>query len=289
MSPEDVVNMALDEIRVGANVQSINPSDGTYAGDVASRHYQPRMDSLSRSAHWNCLRFQSQLTILKARRGTIYNQSGFIEEPPYPWLYMYLVPADPYCLKVRFVYPGNPYAVAPGGGGSFSSGFSSGFDIGTPSVSLPATPLTTGNVPFFPNIDRCALRPVKFNVAVDFDSNKRPRRVILTDVPYAYAVYTARVTDPTVWDPMLVDGATMTLAAWMCQPLSGSTQLQTNSVALAKQIILSARLSDGDEGFESTDNIPDWIRIRSSGVGGYNALSFVAGWDAMGFPGGVVV
>lgn len=55
-APVDVVNMALADIGARTLVQSINPSDGSQAGDIASLLYQPKMDALGRSAHWNCLR-----------------------------------------------------------------------------------------------------------------------------------------------------------------------------------------------------------------------------------------
>lgn len=267
MSPEDVVNSSLDQIRVASNVQSINPSDGSYAANVASRNYQPRMDALFRSAHWNCARFQAPLTILKAYQGTVYNPNGASPNPPNGWLYEYAYPAAPICLKVRFVFP---WIGANAGA--------------TGNISLPSTPLTTGNIPMFPNSSAGGPRPVKFVVSTDLDANGNQIRVILCNSPYANAVYTARVDDPTLWDPSLLEAATGILAVWLAQPLSGNAQLAAAAGGMAKQAILTARISDGDEGFTSSDSTPDWIRIRDGGTSATSDVCY-AGWDSISIPG----
>ena len=113
LSPIDVCNMALSQVGARAAVQSINPSDGTAAGDACTLLYQPTVDAYSRAAHWNCLRFQSgqpgstfppPLELLKAAPGTpeqIANPA--LAAPPQPWLYEYALPTD--CLKARFLVP----------------------------------------------------------------------------------------------------------------------------------------------------------------------------------------
>ena len=266
MSPEDVVNAALDQIRVGATVTSINPSDGTYPGDVASRQYQPRIDALFRAVHWNCARFQSPLQILNAYAGTIYNPSGSLPNPPNGWLYEYSFPTTPFCLKVRYIFPWWGPANTTG------------------NVSLPSTPLTTGNIPFVPNSNSCPVSPAPFSVSTDLDAEGNQIRVILCNIPYAQAVYTARVLDPTLWDPGFVDGATMTLAAWLAQPLSGDKQLAAGAATLAKQTILEARVSDGNEGLTTSDVVPDWIRARWRGGGMGAGDGYFAPWDSISIP-----
>jgi len=55
-----------------------------------------------------------------------------------------------------------------------------------------------------------------FKVALHPDGD---RRVILTDLEYAYLIYTARVTDTSVWDPLFLSAFCDRLAAELSMPL----------------------------------------------------------------------
>lgn len=259
MDDVTVVNQALDEIRARATVTSINPSDGSKAGDIASRHYQPRIDALSRSAHWNCLRFQATLTMLKAALGTPENPQGTNPTPPLPWLYEYAWPSTPFCLKPRFIVP--PLNVVGGVPIMTNAG------IAQPSLAVKSA--------------------IPFQVSIDTDSNGNAIKVILCNIAQAQLVYTARITDPDLWDPQFLDAAVMTLAAWFCEPITGSDKLTVQKVQLATGMITQARIADGNEGPTSTDNLPDWIRVRSGSPDW--APVYTIGWDSISFPGGVVV
>lgn len=255
-----LVNMALDEIRARASVTSINPSDGSKAGDVASRHYQPRMDALARAVHWNCLRYQASLSLISAAGGTPENPNSTPPFPPQPWLYEYAWPSSPACLKARFILP--PINTAVGG-----IPFMTNLGISQPAFTLK------GAVPFV--------------VSTDLDQNGNQIRVILTNTSQSQLIYTSRVLDPTLWDSNLIDAAVMYLAAWICEPITGSDKLTSEKVQLASALIQAARISDGNEGPQSVDNTPDFIRVRA-GQPPWAPIYFV-GWDQVSFPGGIAI
>jgi hypothetical protein len=246
-SQVDIVNAALDEIKARATVTSINPSDGSLAANVAARQYQMRIDALSRAARWNCLRMQQSLVVLKAAAGTPENISGSNPTPPSPWQYEYAVPTNPYFLAARTIVPLLPNTAL------------------TP-------PLTTGGGMILPpyvngwNVD--------FRIASDIDGSGNQTRVLLTNMPQAQLVYTARVIDPNMWDSLFTIAAINILADAFCLPVSGDKQLAMGCAQRAKEAIISARVSDGDEGPIKTDHTPDWISARMGGYGGWglNAL-----------------
>ena len=268
----DVCNLALDQIRAGVTVQSINPSDGTLAGDVMSRTYQGRVDAVSRAAQWNCLRFEQPLTLLRAARGTIFNPTGAASSnPPSPWLYEYVWPAQPLCLRMRYVFPFPP-----------QSGVASGSII-----SLPSTPLTTGNIASYPNGYGRGVLSAPFAVSTDLDADGNTIKVVLSNAPYAQGVYTARITDPDIWDPQFLDAVVMTLAAWTAEPIAGSSALAKEKGQMAAALVMSARISDGNEGTQTSDYEADWIRARGGRAMGLTSPGVTA-WDTLSLPNGAV-
>ena len=271
-APVDVCNLALDQLRMGVTVQSINPSDGTLAGDVMSRTYQGRVDAVSRAAQWNCLRAEGPLSLLRARQGTIFNPTGASSSnPPAGWLYEYAWPSTPWCLRVRYVFPSIP-----------ASGAATG-----PIISLPSIPLTTGNVATFPDGVGGRVISAPFTVSTDFDGQGNRVKVILTNVPYAQCVYTSRVEDPDLWDPQFLDAVVMTLAAWTAEPIAGSTALAKDKSQIAQGLIIAARVSDGNEGTQTSDYTPDWISIRGGRSMGLTSPGVTA-WDTLSLPIGAV-
>ncbi len=206
--------------------------------------------------------------MLRAAKGTYANPQGATRSPPYPWLYEYAEPTAPYCLKVRFVYP---IMTAQNTSGN---------------ISLPSTPLTTGNIPFFNDAMYPGVQPVPFVVGTSLNDQGKLRRVILSNVPYLMCVYTARIDDPTIWDSSFTDAAVMTLAAWCGPQVGGNPALANSNAQKAMGIILNARITDGNEGFTTTDHVVDWIAIRSSGASFYGGAGVgIAPWDTMSLPG----
>lgn len=263
-SPVDIGNLALDAIRARANVTSIFPSDGSLAADVISKQYQIRIDALFRAANWNCARSQTTLTLLKAAAGTIENVSGtLLPLPPRPWLYEYAWPANPYCLKARFILP-------------------------LADIAAGTVPQTTGggSSTWFGGFNQT----VPFLSGSDLDASGNQIRVILTNQSQAQLVYTARITDPDLWDSSFTEAAISTLAAWICQPISGSNDLAKMNVQTAGATIMAARLADANENTSAVDNTPDWIQARWRGGSTFNQQGAAAAqtWDSISFPGGVV-
>lgn len=263
VSPVDICNAALDQISARATVTSIDPSDGTQAADICARHYQPCMDSLFRSALWNCARFQTPagLTLLKARAGTPENPDGTTTpNPPMPWMYEYACPSAPYMLRGRYIVP-----IVQTGTGT------------TP-------PLMTGPVTILPAFAAGDIIP--FIVGTDVDKSGNIQRVILTNQPDAQMVYTARIDDPTLWDPEFRQAAEMYLATWIVMPIQGNLQQAARCEQAVKALVAQARSADGNEGPNMVDLTPDWIIARTRGSG-LSIPSVACMWDSLAFPAGV--
>ena len=261
-SPVDVCNLALLQIAARAQITSIDPSDGTVAGDACAALYQPTVDAFARAAHWNCLRFTATLSLLAAAAGTPENPSGTtLRTPPPPWLYEYALPDD--CLKARFIVP----AIPQQGGSPMLGGATAYLPSGLPDTAVP------------------------FVVAVDLDAGGNEIAVILANIGAAAGgppslVYTRRLNNIGLWDSHFLMGAKSALAAWLVNPINASAAMMTQAVGLAKAMLDAARISDGNEGPSNTEHVPDWIAIRSGGRI-RPAGMFVAPYDAFSFPNGV--
>lgn len=258
----DVCNMSLDNIGARFSITSLNPPLPPPNAIVVGRHYGPKIDALFRAAHWNCARRQQQLTLLKAAIGTPENPNGALPQPPPPWLYEYAYPSD--CLAARYLIP-NP-----------------------PTTGTGSMPILGGGT--MANPVWCAQVGYPFAVAIDTDVNNYQIKVILTDLEYAQAVYTARITNPDLWDSHFLAAACATLGSWLVNPLARNAEVLKEQVEIAKAIIIAARISDGNEGVTSTDHVPDWMAVRGfSGLESFGGAQAWYGWDSMGFPGGVLV
>lgn len=264
MNPVGLVNLALDAINSRADiVTGIDPPvpPDNKAAQVASRSYQLQCDATFRAAHWNCARFQAELTLLKAARGTPENADGRLPEPDWPWHYAYAYPDD--CLLVRFLMP-HP----------------------KPAVGVSNVPLMTGSAM---QRHRGPQTAMPFVPASDVDSDGNRIRVILTNARAASAVYTGRLKNPDLWDASLQNAVIAVLAAWMCIPLTGDKSLMTARVQLAVGIIQAARISDGNEGITSGDLPVDWMEARNAGtefaMGPVPQL--FASWAAIAMPNGI--
>jgi hypothetical protein len=258
MDAVEICNMALAGMGGGTrnSIDSIFPSDGSSEADFFSLMYTQYVKSVFRSAHWNCLRKQDYLTVVKAGAGTSENPDGTtIGLPPRPWRYSYLYPPD--CILARFIQP---------------------FLGETPSSSTPALAGTyaTTNSPMF-------IGSVKFIPANDADSDGNPTRVILTNMEDAELVYTANIQDPNMWDVHLVQAVIASLSAIAVDGLAMNAALAKKKSEEARSIILQARVSDGNEGVTNTSYTPDWIAARG-GSTFYNS-DYYGSWEAMSLPG----
>lgn len=145
-----------------------------------------------------------------------------------PWQYMYAYPSD--CVKLRSIIPW--VDSIPGA-----------------TVALPASPAFRG-------------MPVRFveSSALDDDSNRI--KVVLTNQPQAVMIYTYRVTDTAQFDDLFIEAFYMALAARICIPLSGSAKLAKVLLDTANGHINQAAVTNGNEGIEVQDGMPDWLRVR---------------------------
>lgn len=269
-APVDLCNLALDQIVARTSITGLTPPSppNNKAAEVAARTYQIQTDAVFRAAHWNSARLQNTLTLLRAAVGTPENPSGVdaggntLPIPPVPWRYEYAYPPD--CLLMRFVIPRPNLPIA-------------GTAPLMTNVGMSNLPLVNTSLPFVP--------------AIDTDQDGNQIKVLLTNAGKAQGVYTARISNPDLWDASLQNAVIGTLAAWFALPITGDKSLMTMRVQLAVGLINAARMSDGNEGITTTDHIPDWMQIRESGSGwgGFGAAggNFMAGWDAIGMPNGV--
>lgn len=230
----DMCNRSLAQ--AGAREQITSFTEGSVSSINCNLLFQPTFEQLGRAAHWNCLRNQDSLTLLKAAQGTPENQTGSIlPTPPQPWLYEYLLPTD--CLMVRFLLP----------------------------TFLPQV----GSVPIFPTPSSLAptLLPrqeIPFVVSTDVVSGNRTK-VILTNLALAQIVYTLNEPNPDFWDSQFQAGYVASLAAFLIPPLNLNMSLLGMQIKIANQIIAEARSADGNEGVVSQNREASWIVARGCG------------------------
>ncbi len=258
--PVDIVNLAADSIGARAVCSSINPSDGSQLGDVASRQYVPRIRALLRSAYWNCARCQATLSLLKSAKGTPENPDGSLPQPPQPWLYEYQLPSD--YERARFI----PALLQD---------------------SNLATPVMTGSqLNTVPPI--VANTAVPFVIGIDTDGSGNRIKVLLSNWQNAQLVYTAFIENCDLWDSEFQMAAVATLASFFVNPLNRNAQLAGEQAQIAKALIKEARVSDGNEGPSSVDHLPDWIAVRGAGWIDYSPGMTLLPWATMAFGDGTV-
>lgn len=235
-SEVDVANMALDQIGSTVTVQSINPpAPSGVVAETLARNWTTWLSSTFRGAHWNCLRFQKPLTLLKSAAGTQSNPSGSGPLPPIPFLYEYAYPTD--CALMRFVIP----------------------QVTTPGTSVPIMTnvggLTVNN----------AITRIPFVPALDEDAQGKPIKVILTNAPVALGCYTRYLPDPNFWDDSLLQAVICVVAAWMVNPAARNKDLLQERVGMARSMIEEARRTNGNEGISNIDHYPDFMQVRDGG------------------------
>lgn len=258
VSPVDVCNIALQQIGAQSSISSVNPSDGSTEGNACTLFYTPMMQGLSRAAHWNFARKQANLTLLRA---AVINGEVSPDPPPTPWLYEYAYPQD--CLAARFILP----YLNPAQG--------------------TAIPFTTSQavVPLWANSPA-----IPFVVSSDKDTQGNPIRVILCNASQPVLVYTADYTNqPNLWDPHFYLAATSYLGAWLVNALARNRALWVDQIKIVQDAVGQARVSDGNEGLQSVDHLPDWMRIRGAlgAAGWFFDSQCYYGWSPLGFPTGL--
>lgn len=248
-----ICNRAL--LAAGSRSQISSLNENSTSSNTLSILYQPTFAQLARAAYWNCLCQQATLTLLAAAAGTPENPQGItLPFPPSPWLYSYQLPPD--SLDARYILPSFPAQIGGGLGGAFVSGMSS---VGR-------------------------REQIPFQVAYGTDAKGNPLQIILTNQTQAQLVYTVNQPNPSIWDSLLSEAMVSSLTAFIIPPLNLNLPLMQGAIARAEAMIAQARIRDGDEGDTCQDNIPDWIRARSGGVG-YQGGGYAPSWGSMAWPG----
>lgn len=290
--PTDVANQALDAI--GSENIIGDLEEGTREAQVLLRAYRECLRQLLRAAHWNFARKTTPLTLLADATGQTPNVGNQV---PQPWIYEYEYPVD--CVKARFV-PWNYNAVTtPIPPGNV-----------VPPNSQAALETNLGAPPWVGQAQRAAL----WCEATDFNypppqgqiwwqtQGVSPvgRTVILTNQLYAQLVYTAYLPYPTVWDPLFRAAMVAYLASEVALPLTKDKKfgltIRAQQIAIAKEKVMQARVTDGNEGVANSDIPVDWMNARRSGGywgGGWNNAGsgpgyLWAGYDSIGFSDGSV-
>ena len=230
-----IANRAL--AAAGAREQITSFTENSQSSINCNLLFTPTFEQLGRTAHWNCLRIQQPLTLLKAAQGTPENPSGTVLPiPPQPWLYEYLLPTD--CLMVRYLQP----TFLPNVG------------------SVPIFP-TASSIPPYVGAPR---RVIDFAVATDYVSSSLTR-VILTNLSTAQIVYTQNNPNPDFWESEFQAAMVASLAAFLIPALNLNMSLLNIQTKLANQIIETARSIDGNEGVVSQNREASWIMARGCG------------------------
>lgn len=292
MLPEDIVNRALDA--AGSEMSIGDLQEGTREAQVCLRAYAPALQQLARSAHWDCLRKTAPLTLLADATGQTPNVGNAVQQP---WTYCYAYPMD--CMKARYVPWNTPTPGTPTG-----------------NIAIPGAPLMPGLAQGQPPMNNMRVRPARFLVGTESnypgvqqsgswigDSqwwdvpgvSPTSRIVIMTNVVGAQLVYTALIPYPNMWDSLFQEALVALLASVVALPLAKDKkyglQLRQQNIAIAKDKITAARVSDGNEGWSNTDHVPDFIRARSTGHGRHGhgdggAGVLGLGWDSCSFADG---
>lgn len=241
----------------GSKSQIGNLTERSAQADACNLFFIPTYNSLARTAWWNCFQKQATLSLLLAAANTPENPSGTPPFPATPWVYQYLQPSD--CLKARAVLPT------------------------VPAQSTGGVPLTTAQIAA--PISLQGLRQIPFRVAYATDASNNPLNVILTNQEQAVLNYTVNQPNPAIWDSQFEEAFVAALAAFLVPALSLHMPLFQANVTIAERMIAAARTSDGNEGSSSQDNLPDWMRARAGGSGGwYEGGYYNVGYDNMAWP-----
>lgn len=284
-TPTDVAQQALDAAGIEYTLGDIE--DGSRQAQVTLRAYRQCLMQLLRAVHWDFCRKQAPLTLLADSTGQTENVGSVV---PYPWIYEYAYPTD--CMKARFI-PWWP---------SQTTGMPSN------NIQIGTQPLMTGiGQPIYGN----RIRPARFLISTDYNYpvpggnnwwevqgvSPQGRTVVLTNVQNAELVYSSLVLYPNMWDPQFRAAFVAYLASEIALPLSQDKkfglQLRAQNIAVAKEKIMQARITDGNEGMFSSNIRVDWMNFRNSGGpsdvwwgadgGGGPGYSWL-GYDACSFP-----
>lgn len=264
--PQDIANQALDAIFWTNSIGDME--DGTFEARILLRAYSQCLRQLLRSAHWNFARKSAPLVLLADASG----QTQFVgSKVDGPFQYSYAYPND--CMKMRFI---------PGNRRNSGSGPPTGNIVPQNSTASTMTGFDTGPQ------QSGRERPARWLEGVDHNNlptgvadwsqpgvSPQGRTAVFTNVKDAHGVYTALMNYPTNWDPLFRGafvaylGAEVAPGIWANKDRKFGMQLRMQQMAIAKDKIISARATDGNEGWPNSDLSVDWMDFRRAGNGGF--------------------
>lgn len=258
-SPTEIANRVLDA--VGINKELGDIEQGGREANVLLRAYGEGRKQLLRVAPWQFARKEVPMVLLADATGNTPNVNTKV---PGGWIYEYQQPID--IARIRFV-PANPLQDTPVPAGN----------IVPPNNT---SPLTTGETPI------AGLRQVPSRFLITNDPNypspagatvyangQSPQGsvVILSNVPKAQIVYTFDALYPSVWDSHFSEAMVAYIAQQVALPLwvdkdrKFGLTIRNEQIAIAKQKLLEARVTDGNSAWSSSDIKVDWIQFRRVG------------------------
>lgn len=101
--------------------------------------------------------------------------------------------------------------------------------------------------------------PLRFATGVSDDLS---RRLVYADVLAPVLFYTARVTNPALYDPMFVTAFSLRLASAVAIPLTGKYELAESLMALASRAMAGAMAASANQSFGGPEPDAEWIRAR---------------------------
>lgn len=223
----DVANEALQECLARATIASFQ--ERSKEARAVAVFYNNTRDAMLRAAPWNFARAMSQLTLLKAIPGTPEN------------------PTTPAVQGWQPNYPPTPWF----------------YSYAQPSDCIRMR-YVMGQLGG--NTTVTQLRQSPYMVASDTDQQGNAATVVLTNMSQALAVYTRRIVNEDLWDAQFHQAFVKSLASRLVMPLAGDKALAKSLQAEAKELIMAARISDGNENTTLEEHLPDWLRIRGVGA-----------------------
>ena len=153
------------------------------------------------------------------------------ETPPPEWTYVYAQPSD--MLAARYIEPTGP--VIPHGAIYRHGVFSERVPTGSVVTAMPTLP----------------------TAAFELRGQK-----VFTHQPDAVLIYTARIEDPTLFDPSFVEALSYRLAADLA--ISRKDDRATRDMMLRdyQGVLAAATAADARDGTVRADLDPDWMRAR---------------------------
>ena len=269
-SPTAVCNEALDA--AGLKIELGDIQEGTEAARVCLRTYGNALRQMLRGCNWDFCRREAPLVLLADATGATPNVGTTV---PSGFAYEYAYPTD--CAKLRYI-PANLNQTIPG----------------------PNTTPTNGTVPLMTGLGGPFIgrrnRPTPF--LLTNDTNYPPatgqmtwdvqgvspqgRVVILSNVQNAHAVYSYYALYPSLWDQKFRSALVAYIAHEIAFRLHDDPKLgmavRTEQMKVAMLRLQEARVTDGNEGWSTSDLSVDWMRTRN--VGGQWEQGGNSGWGA---------